>query len=133
MVDLVVNTLEEQLRARLATGNPSYGERIYPLRMPATNQTLVFPLLVYKRISAPRIYTQEGTSLANPRVQFSIWAKKNSELVTASEEVKARLDGWRDESAGIQSCFIAYELDQWEEQTGLFRKILDAQIGWKGY
>ena len=139
MVDLVVNTLEEYLRQRLMVSlpdPPSYGDRIYPLRMPSTNQTLVFPLLVYKRISAPRQFTQDtvpGTpTLVEPRVQYSIWAKTYQSLVVAQEEVIARLNGWKDSSVGIDHCLIMFELDQWEEQTGMVRKMLDAQVGWKG-
>lgn len=137
MVDLVVNTLEEHLRVRLMVSLPDppiYENRIYPIRMPADNESLVFPLMVYKRISTPRIYVQDGDArLPEPRVQYSIWAKDNPSLVRAAEEVKDRLSGWKDEAAGIQYCFLMFELDQWEEQTGLFRKMLDAQVGWKGY
>jgi len=137
MVDLTVNTLEEYLRERLMVSlpdPPSYAGRIYPMRMPINNQSLTFPLLVYKRISAPRMYVQDGDAkLPEPRVQYSIWAKDNTSLVTAAEEVKDRLSGWKNSAVGIQYCFIMFELDQWEEQTGLFRKMLDAQVGWKGH
>lgn len=133
---MAIDTLEEILRERLMTGSPSYAGRIYPLRMPSNNTSLVFPLMVYKRISAPRVYTQtelEAGTLVEPRVQYNIWAKKYEEMVVASQEIKARLSGWKDDSKGIMHCFIMFELDQWEEQTGLFKKMLDAQVGWKGY
>jgi len=137
MVDVTIDTLEEHLVARLLVSLPDppvYGNRIYPLRMPAQNQELEFPLVVYKRISAPRIYTQEGDgSIVEPRVQYSIWSQTYRDLVKAGEDIKRRLSGYVDNAAGIQHCFIMFELDQWEEQTGLFRKMLDAQAGWKGH
>jgi hypothetical protein len=136
MVDVTIDSLEETLVARLLISMPDppvYGNRIYPLRMPAQAQELEFPLLVYKRISAPRIYTQQGDgSIVEPRVQYSIWSKSFRDLTKAGDDIKLRLSGYVNQAAGIQHCFLAFELDQWEEQTGLFRKMLDAQVGWKG-
>ena len=132
MVDTVVDTLEEFVRERLLTGSPVYDDRVYPMRMPAINNP-EFPLLTYKRISAPRQYTHDGYSLSEPRIQISIWDKTYDGMIKASEEVKQRLNAWKDDSKGIQHCFLMFELDQWEEQTGLFKKMLDAQIGWKGH
>lgn len=122
---------EEALKTRLVTAATAAGSRIYPLRMPQQDTT--FPLIVYKRISGPRIYAQEGdTLLIEPRIQLNIWAAKFEVVYDLAIQVKSALSGWRDDSVGVQHCFLMFELDEWEEVTGLYRKMLDAQIGYKG-
>lgn len=123
--------LEDDMRARLVSISTTAGNRIYPLRMP--QQNTIFPLIVYKRISGPRIYTQEGDSeLINPRIQWDCWAQTYDEMVVLSGQVKAAFSGWKNEAAGIQHSFLVFELDEWEEVTGLFRKMVDTQVGYKG-
>jgi|SRR5688500_15817029 len=123
-------TLEEKLRARLVTVGTDAGQRIYPLRMP---QPATFPLIVYQRISGPRIYTHDGDSqLIEPRVQFNCWAKTDAGKEALAYQVKAAFSGWSDKPNGIGHVFMTYELDEWEEVTGLHRKMLDAQVGYVG-
>jgi Fe2+ transport system protein FeoA len=124
-------TLEEKCRARLLAFGTTAGSRIYPLRMPQKDP--IFPLIVYQRISGPRIYVQEGDSqLIEPRIQWSCWASSYDAMVVLSDQVKAAFSGWKDEVNGIHHSFVVFELDEWEETTGLYRKMLDSQIGYRG-
>lgn len=126
-------TPEIAIRTRLLTVTTSANDRIYPIRMPPTHDQ-VFPLIVYQRISAPRIYAQDGDALLpEPRIQLSCWDDDYDGVAQLRDEVVTALSGWRDESLGVQHCLIAFELDQWEEQSGLYKKMVDAQVGWKGY
>ena len=124
-------TLEETCRARLIAFGTDAGTRIYPLRMP--QQSPIFPLVVYQRISGPRIYVQEGDSqLIEPRIQWNCWARSYDGMVVLSGQVKAAFSGWKADVDGIQHSFITFELDEWEEATGLFRKMVDSQVGYRG-
>lgn len=124
--------LEEVLRMHLVTASTDAQERIFPLRMP--QQTgLEFPLIVYQRISVPRQYTQDGdANLPKVRTQWSMWAKTYGSLTSLFEQVASALSGYTNEAEGIQSCFLGFELEEWEEQSGLFRRMLDTVVGYKG-
>lgn len=125
-------TPEELLRTRLIATGTSAGERIYPVRMPPKDKQ-TFPLLVYQRISAPRQYTHGGDArLTEPRIQYSAWAETYDEMVALTLEVVGALSGWKDASAGVGHCFVMFELNQWEEQSGLYKNMVDAQIGLEG-
>jgi hypothetical protein len=122
---------ETAIRNRLVSVGTAADERIYPLRMPQQDTT--FPLIVYSRISSPRQYTQEGDSLLiEPRVQLNLWTRTYEDMELLSLQVKGALSGWRDDSVGVQHCFLMFELDEWEEVTGLYRKMIDSQVGYKG-
>lgn len=124
---------ENAVRDRLIAVGTNADDRIYPLRMPQINIQTKFPLVVYKRISGPRQYTQEGDSLLiEPRIQLNIWARTYDDMDATALQVKTALSGWRDDGVGVQHCFLVFELDEWEEVTGLYRKMVDAQVGYKG-
>lgn len=126
-----MGALENKMRARLVSVGTVAESRIYPLRMPQQNTT--FPLIVYQRISGPRIYTHEGDSgLIEPRIQWNCWAETDEDKEILSAQVKAAFSGWSDKPDGIDHVFLMYELDEWEEVTGLYRKMLDTQVGYKG-
>lgn len=125
-------TPEELIRARLLAAGTSAQERIYPLRMPPT-ETQIFPLIVYQRISAPRQYVQNGDAqLTEPRVQLSIWDDTYDGMMVLSLQVIEALSGWKDATIGVGHCFLMFELNQWEEQSGLYKNMVDAQIGLEG-
>jgi hypothetical protein len=122
---------ELAVKDRLVSIPTTAEDRIYPLRMPQKDTT--FPLIVYSRISSPRVYTQEGDSLLiEPRIQLNLWTRTYEDMDVLSLQVKGALTGWRDDSVGVQHCFLMFELDEWEEVTGLYRKMIDAQVGYKG-
>lgn len=124
---------EEACRQRIITFGTSATD-IVPLRLKQPILDNEFPIIVYQRISAPRQYTQDGDAkLPEPRIQFKIWSKTYTELETVAEELRQALSGWKDDSVGVQHCFVMYEMDDWEEQSGLFWKMLDAQVGYKGF
>jgi len=124
--------LEEALRVRLTTSNTSAQERIFPMRMPQ-DKSLEFPLIVYQRISAPRMYAHDGDAkLPYIRTQWSGWGKSYDEVVALMEEVKIAFSGYTNEAEGIQSCFLAFEFEDWDEQSGLFRRMVDTLVGYKG-
>lgn len=124
---------EKAVMNRLIAFPTNAADRIYPGRMPQQGIQDLFPLIVYKRISGPRQYTHEGDSLLiEPRIQLSIWAKTYTDVEDTTLQAKAALSGWRDDSVGVQHCFLVFELDEWEEVSGLYRMLFDAQVGYKG-
>lgn len=125
-------TAETALYGKLIALNTDASDRVTPWKMLQENED--FPLILYRRVSGPRQYTQQGDAqLIEPRIQMTLVGRSYTELEALYLQVVAGLDGWVDESAGVQHCFLMFELDQNEEQTGLYRRILDAQIGMKGY
>jgi hypothetical protein len=125
---------EECVVQRLITVGTTAGTRIVPLRLKQPVSANAFPAIVFQRISSPRQYTQDGDAkLPEPRVQLKLWSKTYTELEALAEEVREALSGWKDDTLGIGHCFLMYEMDDFEEQSGLFWKVMDAQIGYKGF
>jgi len=123
-------TPEEAVYARLIALATTAGDRLFPLRMPQPPP--VRPLIVYQRISAPRQYTQDGdTGLVEPRVQLTLWADKYTAMMVLYNEVRVGFSGHKDDAAGMQHTFLMFELEEWEEQSGMYRKMVDLQIGFK--
>ena len=131
---MVAVSPEEAIRGRLITIGTTAQDRIYPLRLKQPISNNKFPAIVYQRISAPRQYTQDGDAkLPEPRIQLKLWCTEYEALEALAEEVRQALSGWRDDSVGVQHCFLMYEMDDWDEQSGLYWKMLDAQVGYKGF
>jgi hypothetical protein len=61
------------------------GTRIYPGRAPAR---VTLPFVKYFRVSNPHIETQEGATMAYPRVQFTVWATTALEAETVALALK---------------------------------------------
>lgn len=83
-----------------------------------------FPAIVHHRISGPRQYSQDGDSgLEAPRFQLDCWARDPDTADAVAEAVIADLSGRP--AAGIRFTTIHGDLDDYEPDTGLFRRIVD--------
>lgn len=114
----------------LAAGLPALASRIYPRVMPQ-NPTL--PLLVYNRISAPRVYSQSGDSgLVNSRYQFDVWAQNPDDVESLSDALITLLSGYTGAmgTENVQASFVENDADGYDAETGLFRRSVDV-IFWK--
>lgn len=126
--------LEEAMAQRLINAATIAGDRVTPMRH---RQDAIYPLVSYLRVSAPRAHYTHDTvpgdpTLASIRLQYSLWTKSYTDMLTLQNQVKNAFSGYRNEAENIQGCMLAYELDDWEEATGLFKKIIDVQVAYRG-
>ena len=97
--------------------------RVYPLKMP---QKVPLPALTYQKVSGPRLQTQQGPSLANPRIQFSCWgagygdAKKTADAVRKALRYFTGGDDFTS-TRGLQEN----EVDVFDDDTGFFGVHID--------
>jgi hypothetical protein len=98
------------------------GQRVRP-RRPTDGED--FPSIAYSKISDPHDYTQDGDSgLRAPRVQFSCWARDPD---TADLVADALVDVLSGRSFGeVTFTFVIDDRDDYEPETGLYRRIVDA-------
>ena len=103
-------------------------DRIYPLQIPSGT---AFPNAVYQRVSTRRDATlggPNGQSLA--RLQLDVYAKTHLQARAIADAVRVALDGFRGTQSGvvIQDAYLENEHDLFDEQTGIYRIILEFQI-----
>ncbi|MEW6223194.1 MAG: DUF3168 domain-containing protein [Chloroflexota bacterium] len=110
------------------SGRTAAGDRIYPRRMP---REPVFPLVLYRRIDTARGLSHTGPDgLASPRIQLDVWAEDPDQADAVADELRVLLNGYRgamgDVPVGLSR--VVADLDDDEPNTGLYRRILDAEI-----
>lgn len=97
------------------------GSRVYPLILP---QSPTMPAVTVSVVSGDRHHSTDGPSgLATPRVQVDCWGSTYSSANDVFEAVRKRLDGVTNGS--IQVAFADNELDFYDSEVDLFRKVLD--------
>lgn len=98
------------------------GDRVLPKKLDEDGE---FPQVVYHRISAPRQYSQAGdTGLVTARYQFDVWARDPDAADAAADALIDVLSGRS--FGGITFTFIVNDRDDYEPETGLYRRIVDA-------
>ncbi|MDD5359490.1 MAG: DUF3168 domain-containing protein [Sulfurovaceae bacterium] len=113
--------IEIELINHLKLQLPILAERIYPQLMP---QGCVKPALVYTIVNSSDNQGLEGcVSSENTRVQIDVYANNYLEAKTIKNEVKAALYSFSSIPYAMNSRDGAYE-----EETGLFRQIIDFKI-----
>lgn len=103
-------------------------DRVYPRKMP---RGAVFPLVLYSRVSTRRDATHSGpVGLAEPRIQLDVWAQDPDTADAVAEQVRLAFHGFRGQMGDIEvgSSMVVNEHDDDDPDSGLFRRVLDAQI-----
>lgn len=105
------------------------GDRVFPRKLP---QDAALPAIVYRRIGpTERALSQSGPDgLADARFQFDIWADDPDVADAVAEQLRLVLHGYRGSMGEVEVGVsrVVNDLDEDEPSTGLFRRILDAQI-----
>jgi hypothetical protein len=104
------------------------GDRVYPLILP---QEPTLPAIVYQRIGGVPEYSQSGFSNLTPvRMQITCWGTTLMSAKNVAIQVKLALGGYRGPmgSSTVGAIFIEDELDDLDEETGLYRVILDVLL-----
>lgn len=107
------------------------GDRIFPVRV---KEGADLPAIAYQRISTFRTYTFDRKPDADPwmraRIQFSCWARSALEARDVAEALNVALSGHTGDMEGLEvgSVDIELELDDYEPETGFFRRIVDAMV-----
>lgn len=104
------------------------GNRVYPRRRPSG---AVFPLITYTRIDTRRGQSHTGPDgLAEPRIQFDIWAADPDTADAVAEQLRLALNGYRGQMGDVEvgSAFVVGEHDDDEPELGFYRRVLDVQI-----
>lgn len=118
----------------------STSDRLYPLHLP---QNAELPAHVFQIVSDDPVTTHDlaqehplytGARYEQTRVQFSTWANTYDDADAASNELRAAITGargiWGDVS--VESVLPQISLDDFEPETGLYRRICDYTISWHG-
>lgn len=103
-------------------------DRVYPRKMP---RTPVFPLVLYTRVGTARAASHSGPDgLAEPRIQFDVWAQDPDSADAVAEQLRLALNGFRGQMGDVEvgSSMVVNEHDDDDPDTGLFRRVLDTQI-----
>jgi hypothetical protein len=98
------------------------GTRIYPLKLP---QNPTYEAISYQRISNTG---QDGTStLRQSRWQFNCWAATYGDGQTLATAVKAALEEYINLLGipGINMARVVNELDDWDEDSEVYRVMID--------
>lgn len=99
--------------------NALVGGRIYPLVAP---QNVVRPYMTYRVISGLKIQCMGGEIYQGDyRFQIDVWSETYSSAKATSTAVKSALVGFMDSNS------ISIE-DDYEDETELFRQIIDFKI-----
>lgn len=113
--------IETEIYAYLSSNNAItalVGNRIYPLILP---QNYTLPAITYTKISGQRVNAKDGqTGLANPRFQFSCWAKTYLEAKKVADVVRIAMNVFPNGTTYMQD-----EQDFYEPDTGLYHVPVD--------
>lgn len=110
------------------------GERIYPRRLPEGTE---LPAISWFRVSTQRIYTYdpypETDAWATARVQFNCWSTFEEEADRVGEAVLLCLSGYGSTLGGelIGSSFAVNDLDLYDSEVEIFRRVLDFYISYE--
>lgn len=108
-------------------------DRVYPFRLP---EGTALPAIAYQRISAQRTYTFDafGTpAWTRARIQFSCWGSTALEAIEVGEALLLSLSGYEGDMSGelIGSAMAEFELDDYQSQDRLYRRLLDVFISYE--
>ena len=127
-------TIQEEIFTRL-TGYSGLtaliDKRVYYMRMPQKHR---LPAIVYQKISGPKLYSHDGEAgLAYPRIQFSCMADDPDEATSVAAQLQAALSAYTDSglTTPIEASFILNEFDDYEQDTDIYRVLVDYRI-WHG-
>ncbi len=104
------------------------GNRIYPMVLP---DEATYPAIVYQKISGLMVASHSGNSgLGNPRFQISCWGETYPVAKALSRQVKLAFHGYKGAMGDItcQAAFVDAELDDMDQQTKLFRVMIDVLL-----
>ena len=122
-------SFEADMVSYLRTAVPSVGQRIHPFGKRPQREAR--PDLTYQIVSGPGDhYAHGGVSDHEVSIQFDCWTDDADTALAVAEELWTALSGyrgtWGDHRVG--SVFITLVLDDHEPQTGLYRRLLQADI-----
>lgn len=102
------------------------GTRIYPLVFVNNNPTL--PAITYQRISGSG--TNGSTALRESRYQINCWANTHVAASGVAAAVKAFAEEFSDTTStpGIKMALVVNESDDYDDQTKIFRVIVDVML-----
>jgi len=106
-------------------------DRIFPFRL---QEGCDLPAIAWQRVSAERTYTYDSfvdtAAFVTARVQFACWARTPLEAIEVGEAILQVLSGYEGDMSGelIGSSMAALELDDYEPQTRLYRRLIDFHI-----
>jgi hypothetical protein len=109
-------------------------DRVYPRRLP---EGATLPAISWFRVSTQRIYTYdpyEATDAwATARVQFNCWSRSEEEADRVGEAVLLCLSGYGSTLGGelIGSSFAVNDLDLYDSEVEIFRRVLDFYISYE--
>jgi DNA-binding NarL/FixJ family response regulator len=123
--------IEHALRSLLAedtTIEGLVGERIYYTQAVQEADT---PYIVITKVSGLRVHSHQGTSsLANPRIQLSVFSATYLEAKQIAQAIQSVLQGYTgtSEEIEIQSCLYINEVDMYEQESKLYHVAVDYEI-----
>ena len=105
------------------------GTRIRPFGKRLQRDDL--PAITYQLVSGPTThYSHQGASDYEVSYQLDCWAGTADEAIAVAAELQTALDGyrgtWGDHRIG--STFLSTVLDDYEADTGLYRRLRQADI-----
>jgi hypothetical protein len=118
-------TIASLLQARLANDEDVealVSTRVYPWLLP---QKPVYEAITYQRISSSG---QDGTSdRKESRWQINCWAEHAGQAYALAGAVKASLEEWHevDETPGVSWARVVNELDDYDDESKVYRIIVD--------
>lgn len=105
------------------------GTRISPFGKRLQREAL--PALTYQLVSGPTThYSHNGASDYDVSFQFDCWASDADGAIALASELQTALDGYRGTWGvhRIGSVFLSTVLDDYEADTGLYRRLRQADI-----
>lgn len=125
-------SLESDLRTYLLTQaglTALVSTRIHPFGKRLQRGDL--PALTYQVVSGPTThYSHDGASDYEVSLQFDCWADDADSAIAVATELQTALDGHRGQwgTHRIGSVFLTTVLDAYEADTGLYRRLRQADI-----
>jgi len=94
-------------------------DNVYPVSVPPK---ALFPAVTYRRVSARRIRSHDGTSLIGPLYQFTCW---DTSAIVARQTARAVVEIWEPLMA---ECQIENHYETYDPGQKLFGAIVDVRI-----
>lgn len=112
-----------------ATISGLIGTRYYPLKMP---QVPTLPLIVYTKVSGPRLHDMDGSSIAEPRFQIDSWADTYVGAKALANAVRERLDSYTGPVGSpadtVHFAYLLNEQDLYDDESKYWRVSMDFEI-----
>lgn len=122
-------TFETDMRSFLLANTTLVSTRIHPFGKRPQREAL--PSITYQIVSGPvDHYAHGGVSDHEVSFQFDCWADDADVAMAVAQEIRTALGGyrgtWGDHVVG--SVFLSLVLDDYEAKTGLYRRLVQADI-----